>query len=153
MIVNDENNAKEEARRKITTYMDLKKRDQVDKMGSLLSNRHKFFIDYKDEEFIKKLKEILLEQIDLSEKYEKFLLELQTEWEYNITNFADLEMYKMFELYIEFDQFTVNLVCKEEDLQRTVIEYFMNMLHLVPSEQHEHGQVLSLDDICLVPLK
>ena len=152
MIVNDENNAKEEARRKITTYMDLKTRDKVDKMGSLLSNRHKFFLDYKDEEFINKLKEILLEDISLNEKYEKFLLELKTEWEYNITNFADLEL-KMFELLIEFEQFTVNLVCEEKDLKKTVIEYFMNMLHLTPINEYKCGSVLSLDDIQLVPLK
>jgi hypothetical protein len=150
--VNDENNAKEEARRKITTYMDLKKRDQVHKMGSLLSNRHKFFIDYKDEEFIAKLKGILLENMDLNVKYAKFLSELKAEWDYNITNFVDLSLI-MFELYIEFDQFTVNLVCEEKDLQKTVIEYFMSMLHLVPTKQHQPGHVLSLDDINLVSLK
>lgn len=151
MIVHKENEVKEEARQKITTYLDLKKRDKVDKMGSLLSNRHKFFIEYKDEVIINKLKEILLEDISLNEKYEKFLMELKTEWQYNITNFADLDL-KMFELLIDFDQFTVNLVCKEEDLRKTIIEYFMSMLHLTPIAQNECGKVLTLDDIHLFPL-
>ncbi|KAL7025562.1 hypothetical protein ACKWTF_013534 [Chironomus riparius] len=152
VIVNEENNVKEEARQTITTYLDLKKRNKVDKMGSLLSNRHKFFLDYKDDEFINKLKEILLEDIPLNEKYENFLLELKKKWDYNIANFADLDL-KMFELLIEFDQFTVNLVSTEKDLKNTVIEYFMNMLHLTPIAQYKCGSVLSLDDIQLVPLK
>ncbi|XP_070502750.1 protein Loquacious [Chironomus tepperi] len=152
MIVNDENNAKEEARRKITTYLDLKSRNKVDKMGSTLSNRHKFFLDYKDHEFIDKLKEILLKNIPLNEKYEKFLQELKTEWDYDIRNFGDLDL-KIFELFIQFDQFTVNLVSKEEDLKKTIIEYFMSMLHLTPIQHYECERVLTLDDIQLVPLK
>lgn len=151
MHVNDENMAKEEARRKITSYLELKNRNQTNKMGTLLCDRHLFFIDHKDEEFIESLKTILLTNMNLSSKYQALQEELQNEWECKISRFADTDL-KMFELLIEFDQFTVNLVAKEDDLERTVIDYFMDMLQLKPINDEQPTTTFFNHELVLTPL-
>lgn len=151
MDINDQNVAKKEARRKITTYLELRNMEKTDKMGTFLSDRHNFLVNYKNEEFIEALKDIILSDMEVIPKYEAFLNEIETEWEYRISPFADTSSV-MLEVLVDFDQFSINLVGSESSLPQIVIDYFTNMLHLAPIPPYVPGNVVSMDEIQLIPL-
>lgn len=148
MLVNDENLAKEESRRKITSYLEMKKLNKTGKMGTYLSERHNFFLDYKDDEFIESLISVLKSQLEFNEKYEKFMDVLGSQWEYKLVPFYDTNM-MMFDLMIDFDQFTVTLTAKKEDMPKTIINYFMYMLHLTPVSENPVQNVTIPDEVIL----
>ncbi|KAG5669237.1 hypothetical protein PVAND_017129 [Polypedilum vanderplanki] len=123
----------DEVNKKITTYMDLKKREKTNLMGVSISKRHEFFLNYKNEEIAKNLIEVLNENIEDKRKVEKLLETLKTEWDYEITDYKlsddDQEnRMKKFELFIDYKQFTVMLIEKEEELMNEILKYFTLML-------------------------
>jgi hypothetical protein len=78
-VVNEKNNDVEERLRKITTYMDLKKREKTDLMGVTVSQRHNFFLrNVYYEELTKELQKIINEETSDEEKYE-LLIKVQSQ--------------------------------------------------------------------------
>jgi hypothetical protein len=126
--VNEKNLAKNEADQIITTYINLKKIEKIEKMGTSIANRHNFFLDYYNEDFINDLRSILSNNSYETEieKCNTFLNELTRVWNYEIEDFSGM---KKFELLIDFEKFTVALIgLNEEDLKKRILDYFDFML-------------------------
>lgn len=111
--------------------MELRKLDKTDKMGTTIADRCNFFIDHINQDFIDDLKKILQKNIDVEAKYYELVKEIETMWPCVVSDFLDSSSgWKQFECLIDFDQFTVFLVEKEEDLKKAVVEYFQRMLKI-----------------------
>lgn len=110
--------------------MELKKQGKVEKMGTTIQNRHKFFQE-QEKEFVEALEEIL-HSSDKSneEKYEDLIRELETMWTVTTENFIDESTgLKKFELEIDHDKFSCLLIGTEAELCDVVVEYFIDMLN------------------------
>lgn len=128
--------ADEIIRQKLSTYLDAKKQNKVDKMGTSIKDRHKFYRS-QDREFVDCLKDILSStEDDDRQKFQKLLDELETMWPYCITKLADTDLMK-FELEIEFEKFTSVLIAPEAELYLDVLQYFKEMLNITNVEAME----------------
>lgn len=120
---------KEETRKKITTYLKAKELGKVDSMGATLSERSDFFLKHPNDNFINALKSILDKKLDTDTKYEQLVKELETMWPCKVENFFGTEM-QQFECFVDFEQFTVNLVATKGELKNEVVNYFSEMLNI-----------------------
>lgn len=114
-------------RQKVTSYHEAKKRNLIDKMGTSIKNRHKFFRT-QDQEFTNSVTAVLKSDLTDLQRYEKLIEVLKTmEWNPEIKKLPDTDLSE-FELSIEYDKFTCFLVGNENELKRDVIHYFNEMM-------------------------
>lgn len=118
----------ETVREKIKSYLELKKKDKVETMGTTIKDRHKFF-STQDEDFYNALRNILKTTDSDDEKYKNLLKELTTMWPYRIESFAETELMQ-FELLVDYENFTCLIVGTKEGLQHEVLQYFQEMLNI-----------------------
>lgn len=128
---NDNAQAQEGIRHKISTYMELKKLGKVVKMGTTIQNRHRFFQDQETEGFVEDLEKILHStEKNNQEKFEELIQVLETMWTTTVDNFLDESTgLKKFELEIDHDKFSCVLIGPEAQLCDIVVEYFIDMLN------------------------
>ena len=127
------NQMKDETRKKITTYMELKKIGKEHLMGTTIAERSDYFLNHYNDDFISALKNILMKDIDCDSKYEELVAELQTMWECRVDDFV-IPGNKQFECLIDFEQFTVFLVASEDQIKKEVVNYFTEMLNIKKRE-------------------
>lgn len=147
-LVDETNAISEMTRKKVTSYRELKKLNQVEKMGTLIKDRHEFFTK-QEESFVTALKEILnSNELSQEDKYKKLLDELKTMWQYTIEDFVG---FKKFELLIDFENFTcVILASDEQRLRKEVLEYFYQMLGVKTAPEVAQIKV-SDNEVMLIP--
>lgn len=147
-VVNGASAASEVTRQKATSYLELKKKNMVDKMGTSIKDRHNFFRT-QDEEFCNALR-VILKSTELSEdeRYENFLKELQTMWPYKIEKFIETDLMK-FELLVEYEKFTCILIgSNKQELQTEILKYFDEMLQPIETKPVDSDND-SIDSISL----
>lgn len=129
-MINDNSQAQEGIRHKISSYLELKKLGKVVKMGTTIQNRHKFFQE-QDKEFVEALEKILhSDEKSSQQKFDDLVMELETMWTTTIDNFIDETTgLKKFELEIDHDKFTCVLIGTKDELCDVVVEYFIDMLN------------------------
>lgn len=97
----------------------------------MLSQRSSYLEEYKNEEFIADLKEILKKKIGTDEKYDELVNELNTLWECRLDNFGSQETGLLqFDCLVEFEQFTICLVATPQEIKQKVVSYFSEMLNV-----------------------
>ncbi|CRK90018.1 CLUMA_CG003743, isoform A [Clunio marinus] len=129
-VVNDSDQADKNIRQKVTSYLQLKKENKADKMGTTIKDRHAFFRNLPEKDFVDALINILSSgELNESEKYDKLLEELKTMWNYSIEPFIDTE-FLQFELAIDYEKFTCVIIGSEETLPQEVLSYFKQMLNI-----------------------
>lgn len=99
-------------------------------MGTTISDRSMFLANHVQQDFIDALKIILKREIDIGQKYDELVEELNKKWECKTGDFLESSEtnLKQFECLIEFDQFTVFLIASEGELKKKVVDYFCDML-------------------------
>lgn len=133
MLPNTSNQTKETSRQKVTTYLDLKKKDLVGTMGTTIRDRNKFFLNQEDD-FVTCVKDLLKSQeLSDEEKYEKLLQEIETMWAYKIDTVEGSDLMK-FELLVEFEKFSCVILGTKEGLPMNVLDYFKTMFEVCDLE-------------------
>jgi hypothetical protein len=139
--------------------LELRNAGQTSKMGCSLADRHNFLLTYekdKDKCFIPNLKEILRKtDVSCDDKYDMLKCELEKLWDCQVYKFDAVkggEDCYIFEVLVDYDQFTICIPASASELKRTVVEYFYDMLQIgeLPDQSHQTKKKI-LEDVTIYP--
>ncbi|KAG5670870.1 hypothetical protein PVAND_001103 [Polypedilum vanderplanki] len=146
----------DEINKKITTYMELKKQNKTELMGTSIAKRHDFFINYKHEAIAIELRKILNENLEDKTKVTK-LMEILGKHFGSTTIKTDESNYKKFEMFNDdddadgFSESRILIAKSEDELYTEIINYFTIMLDTEKKKQNEK-QTYKNVDLTFIPI-